>query len=81
MFRNRWLMLIGVIVVLAVLVWGWRRGGGSGSSVDLVPLLAQAEKRAAGVPLEEAIKTVTVTINGEAKTCILERGFGRIRSR
>jgi hypothetical protein len=79
MFRNRWLMLIGVIVVLAVLVWGWRRGGGSGSSVDLVPLLAQAEKRAAGVPLEEAIKTVTVTINGEAKTCILERGFGRIQ--
>jgi hypothetical protein len=77
MFRNRWLMLIGVIVVVGVLVWGWRRGGNAGG-VDLIPLLPQAEKRSAPVPAEQAIKVIDATLNGEAKACILEQGFGRI---
>jgi hypothetical protein len=81
MFRNRWLMLIGVVVVVGVLIWGWRRGGEPGSSIDLLPLLPQAEKRASPMPAEEAIKVVTVTINGESKPCILEQGFGRIKFR
>jgi hypothetical protein len=78
MFRNRWLMLLAVIVVLGVLVWGWRRGGRSVSSIDLLPALPQAEKRAAPMPVDQAIKVVTATLNGESKTCILEQGFGRI---
>jgi hypothetical protein len=79
MFRNRWLVLIGVIVVIGVLVWGWRRGGGPASSVDLIPLLPQAERRSAPLPAEEAIKVVTVAINGESKACILEQMTGRIQ--
>jgi hypothetical protein len=81
MFRNRWLMLIGVIVVVGVLVWGWRRGGVAGSSIDLLPLLPQAEQRAAPMPVAEAIKAVTVTINGESKPCILQQGVSRIKFR
>jgi hypothetical protein len=78
MFRNRWLILIGVIVVMAVLVWGWRRGSSSANTVDLIPMLDKAEKRANPVPLAEAIKVVNVTINGETKPCILEQSNGRI---
>jgi hypothetical protein len=77
MFRNRWLMLIGVIVVVGLLIWGWRRSGPA-NSVDLVPLLPTAEKRAAFMPVEQAIKVVTATLNGESKASILEQGFGRI---
>ena len=79
MFRNRWLMLIGVIVVMGVLVWGWRRGSGPAETIDLGPLLQQAEKRALPLPLDESIKVVNMTINGEQKTAILERGYGRIQ--
>jgi len=81
MFRNRWLILIGVIVVLGLLVWGWRRDSGTAGSVDLVPLLPQAEKRSGPVPPDEAIKVMTVTINGEAKACIREQANGRITFR
>jgi len=77
MFRNRWLLLIGVIAVVGVLVWASRRGG-SASSVELIPLLPQAEKRASPLPPDQAITVVNVTLNGEAKTSILEQGFGRI---
>ncbi len=79
MFRNRWFVLIGVIVVIGILVWGWRRGSAPSSGVDLLPLLAQAEKRAAPLPVDESIKMVNVTINGETKKAILEQGFGRIQ--
>jgi hypothetical protein len=79
MLRNRWFILVGVIVVIGVLVWGWRRGAGPANSVDLLPLLAQADKRAAPMPLDEAIKTMSVTINGETKQAILEQGYGRIQ--
>jgi hypothetical protein len=81
MFRNRWLVLIGVIVVIGLLVWGWRRGSGSGGGIDLVQLLPQAEKRSLPTPVDQAIKVVTVTINGETKTCILEQAHGRITFR
>lgn len=81
MLRNRWLILIGVVVVLGLLVWGWRRGSGTASSIDLVPLVPQAEKRSQPVPPDEAIKVMTVTINGEAKPCILEQANGRITFR
>jgi hypothetical protein len=78
MFRNRWLVLIGVIVVLGLLVWGWRRGSGAGSNVDLIQMLPQAQKRSLPGPTDEAIKAITVTINGETKPCILEKSYGRI---
>jgi hypothetical protein len=81
MFRNRWLMLAGVVVVLGVLVWGWRRGAPPGASVDLMPLLPKAERRAAPMPVDEAIKAVSVTINGESKLCILQQGVSRIKFR
>jgi hypothetical protein len=71
-------MLIGVIVVAALVVWGWRRGGTPSSAIDLVPLLPQAERRSQPLPPEESIKVVTATLNGEARTCILEQGVGRI---
>jgi len=78
MIRNRWLMLVGVIAVLGVLAWGWRRGGSAGD-VDLIPLLPQAEKRAAPLPPDQAIKVVNATLNGEAKPSVLEQGNGRIK--
>jgi hypothetical protein len=78
MFRNRWLILIGVIVVIGVLVWGWRHTSGPGTTIDLIPMLAKAEKRSQPLPVDEAIKVVTVTINGESKPCITEQAFGRI---
>jgi hypothetical protein len=78
MFRNRWLILIGVIVIIGVMVWGWRRGSGSNNNVDLVPLLATAEKRSLPLPVEQGIKVVTVTINGETKPCILAQSWGRV---
>jgi hypothetical protein len=77
MFRNRWFILIGVVVLLGVAIWFWRRSTTSGTT-DLVPLLAQAEKRSLPLPPEQAIKVVTVTINGETKTCILEQTHARI---
>jgi hypothetical protein len=77
MFRNRWLMLIGVLVAIGLLVWGWRRSGPA-NAIDLVPLLPQAEKRAGFIPVAEAIKVVNATLNGESKVCILEQGLGRI---
>jgi hypothetical protein len=81
MFRNRWLVLFGVIAVIGLLVWGWRRGSGGASTIDLVQMLPQAEKRSSPVPPDQAIKVVRVTINGETKTCITEQAHGRITFR
>ena len=67
MLRNRWFILIGVVVVLGLLVWGWQRGSQSRSSVDLLSAFAQAEKRSGPMPPAEAIKETKITINGEAK--------------
>jgi hypothetical protein len=78
MLRNRWFILIGVVVVLGLLVWGWQRGSQSRSSVDLLPAFAQAEKRSGPMPPAEAIKETKITINGEAKNCILEQPTSRI---
>lgn len=78
MFRNRWLVLIVAIVVIGVVIWFSRRGTGPASTVDLLPMLAQAEKRST-LPVEEGIKTISVTINGETKQAILERDAGRIQ--
>jgi hypothetical protein len=79
MFRNRWLMLTGVIVVLGLLAWGWSRSGSPAAAVDLVPLLEKAEKKSGPLPVAEAIKLVTVAIGGESKPCILEQSVGRIK--
>ncbi len=79
MFRNRWVLLVGVIVVIGLLVWGWRRGGGAGNGVDLLAMLPQAEKRAGPLPVGESIQAVTVTVNGETKNAILEQNDGRIQ--
>lgn len=78
MLRNRWIMLVGVIVVLGLLVWGWRRSATTASSVDLIKLFPQAEKRSNPVPPDQAIRVVTVSINGESKPCITQQSTGRI---
>lgn len=79
MFRNRWFVLLGVIVVIGVVVWAARRGSAPASNVDLLPLLTQAEKRSSPLPVNDSIKVVKVSINGETKQGILEQGFGRIQ--
>jgi hypothetical protein len=78
MLRSRWMLLIGMLVVVAILAWGWRQGGRSGTGADLVRLLPQADRRAVPLPVDEAIRVVTVTVNGEAKTCILAQTGSRI---
>ena len=81
MFRNRWVMLIGAVVVAGLVAWGSRQGtgGGAAPAVDLIQLLPQAERRSVPEPVEQAIRVVTVTIAGESKPCILEQADGRIR--
>ena len=81
MFRNRWVMLIGAVVVAGLVAWGSRQGigGGAAPAVDLIPLLPQAERRSVPGPVEQAIRVVTVTIAGESKPCILEQTVSRIR--
>jgi hypothetical protein len=80
-FRNRWVMLIGAVVVTGLLAWVSRQGTGRGAAaaVDLIELLPHADRRSAPVPVDQAIKVVTVTIAGESKPCILEQADGRIR--
>jgi len=78
MFRNRWVILIGGVVVIGLLLRGWRRSPVTSASIDLVQMLPRAEKRSGPEPPDRAIKAVTVTINGEAKRCILEQTTGRI---
>jgi hypothetical protein len=82
-FRNRWVMLIGAVVVMSLVAWGARRGGGGSSAVavDLIRLLPQADRRSAPSPVEQAIRIVTVTIARESKPCILEQAHGRITFR
>ncbi len=78
MLRNRWFILIGVLIVIGLLAWGWRRSAGGHDTVDLLTQLPGAEKRSAPLPVEDAIKEVSVTINGEAKRCILQQSESRI---
>jgi hypothetical protein len=82
-FHNRWVMLIGAVVVAGLVAWGWRQGTGGGGAavVDLIQLLPQAERRSVPEPVEQAIRVVAVTIAGESKPCILERAQGRITFR
>ena len=83
MFRNRWIMLAAAAVAVGLVAWGIRHGTGGGAplTIDLIPLLSQAERRSAPVPPDEAIKAVTVTIAGQTTPCILERAHGRITFR
>ena len=83
MFKNRWLMLIGVVVAAGFLVWGSRPNAGRGEpvAIDLIQLLPQADRRSVPGPAELAIRVVTVTVNGESKPCILEQAHGRITFR
>ena len=83
MFRNRWVMLIGAVVVAALVAWGLRQGtgGGAAAAVDLIQLLPKADRRSGPGPVDQAIRVVTVTIAGESKPCILEQAHGRITFR
>ena len=83
MFRNRWVMLIGAVVVAALVAWGSRQGtgGGAAAAVDLIQLLPKADRRSGPGPVDQAIRVVTVTIAGESKPCILEQAHGRITFR
>jgi hypothetical protein len=78
MFRNRWIILVGALVVIGLLAWGWRHRAVGQSAVDLVKQLPQAQKRSVPLPVDEAIQEVSVTINGETKSCILEQSESRI---
>lgn len=78
MFRNRWVVLIAVIVVIGLVLWGWHRGGGSSTKIDLTSLLDGAEKRTGQIPPGEAIAVGTFTVDGEAKPCILQPSVSRI---
>jgi hypothetical protein len=80
-FRNRWVMLFGAVVVAGLAAWASRQGtgGGAAAAVDLIQFLPQADRRSSPSPVEEAIRVVTVTIAGESKPCILEQAHGRIR--
>jgi hypothetical protein len=78
MFRNRWLILVAVIVVVGLLVWGWQRSGGRSTSIDLISLLPSAEKRTGQIPKDEAITVATFAINGDSKPCILQPSTSRI---
>jgi hypothetical protein len=82
-FKNRWLMLIGAVVLAGFVAWGSRPDSGRGKpvAIDLIPLLAQADRRSVPGPVDDAIKAVTVTIGGESKPGILERAHGRITFR
>jgi hypothetical protein len=82
-FRNRWVMLVAVVAAAGLTAWGWRRESGpqSTSTIDLIQKLPQTERRSGPVPLDESIRAVTVTINGESKPCILEQSHGRITFR
>jgi hypothetical protein len=72
-------MLIGAVVVAGLVAWGSRPGPGRGepTTIDLIRLLPQADRRSVPGPVDQAIKAVTVTIAGESKPCILERAHGR----
>ncbi len=76
-------MLIGAVVVAGLVGWGLRTDSGRGAPerLGLIPLLPQADRRSVPGPVDQAIKPVTVTINGESKPCILEQAHGRITFR
>jgi hypothetical protein len=76
-------MLVVVLVVAGLVAWGSRRGPSPGGStaIDLIALLPQAERRSTPAPPDQAIKAVTVTIDGEPKPSILEQPQSRITFR
>jgi len=78
MNRNRWIILIAVLVVAGAVAWFWRGAGRSAATTDLTQALAAAEKRSNPLPVGEAVKLVSVTINGESKPAILEQTNSRI---
>jgi hypothetical protein len=81
MLRSRWMLLTGMLAVVAILAWGWHQGGQRGSGADLVRLLSQADRRSTPMPVDQAIRIVTATVNGEANTCILAQPTSRITFR
>jgi hypothetical protein len=82
-FKNGWLMLVGAVVAAGLVAWGLRPDSGRGApvTIGLAPLLPQADRRSVPGPVDQAIKTVAVTINAELKPCILEQAHGRITFR
>jgi hypothetical protein len=71
MTGKRWSLIALAVVVVAVLIWLWVRNGEPQVAVDLVQQFPSAEKRSSPMPVDEAVKVVSETINGETKPAIL----------
>ena len=78
MNRNRWLILVAALLVIVAAAWFWWGTGTSAATIDLTQALAAAEKRSNPLPVEEAVKLVSVTINGESKPAVLQQTNARI---
>jgi hypothetical protein len=75
--KNRLLLALVVLAVLAAAVYYFRPAGVSQPAVALIDLYPQAEKRS-NLPLEAAFKLTDLTVNGETRKGIFMHPTSRL---
>jgi hypothetical protein len=75
--KNRLVLVIVALVVVAAAVWYFRGSDAGSTAIDLLQLYPQAEKRSV-MPVEQAFALIPVTIDDETRSVIYMHPTSRL---
>lgn len=76
--KGRWVVIAVVaVIVIAATVWFLREGTAPSEQIDLIARLASAERRST-LPIDEAVRVVEESIEGDSKPAIFAHPPSRI---